>query len=513
VLVEDDQYLDGAWHRLHPATPLLRGGIWFLAVVGWLVANFRERLVGAVFALPDEGGDPIDELSRHHLLTIAAVVVLVVLLVATALFWVSWRTSEFRIDGEAVTVRHGVLLRTQRTARLDRIQGVTISRPLFARLLGAARIEFDVAGQNANVRLEYLSGAAAERLRRDVLALAAGTRREAGEETPEAPADEGPAVRLLSIQPGRALGSVLLSETTAVLLGTAAVLIGTTVVLGEPVGTITLVPLLLAGITVSSRRVARNLRYTVLGTPDGVRIGSGLLSTNSEAVPPGRIHAIRIEQTVFWRPAGWWRVGVNRAGRLGGRRNADAERSLAPVASGEEVVALLPFLVPDLAPRLDLVRLGLTGRGGDGFVPAPRRARWLRPLAWRRTGFALAEGALLIRGGWLRRWLTIVPIARMQSVALTQGPASRLLRVAALHAHVVSGPVSTRVELIDEARARELFGELAAAGQHARRTDVAPPRSHGRDAASRRPGLPAPEGRVGPGDRGPGWAAPTGDPA
>jgi putative membrane protein len=473
AVVGDGQYLDGAWHRLHPATPLLRGGIAFVAVIGWLVANFRERLVNAFFALPDEGGDPIDELARHHLLTVAALVVLGVLLLATALFWVSWRTSEFRIDGDAVTVRHGVLLRTQRTARLDRIQGVTISRPLFARLLGAARIEFDVAGQNANVRLEYLTGGAAERLRREVLALAAGKRREAGDDRP-AVADDGPAVLLLAIQPGRAIGSVLLSESTAVVLVLAVVLTAVSTFVGAPVGAITLVPLVIAAITVSSRRAARNLRYTVLGTPDGVRIGSGLLSTSSEAVPPGRIHAVRMEQSLLWRPAGWWLVAVNRAASVrGGRRNPGLERSLAPVATTDEVAALLPFLVPALAGRLDLVRLGLTGRGGDGFVPAPPRARWLRPFAWRRTGFALAEGALLIRGGWLRRWLTIVPIARMQSVALTQGPASKALRVAALHAHVVSGPVGTRVELIDEDRARRLFDELATAGQHARRTDVA----------------------------------------
>jgi putative membrane protein len=223
---------------------------------------------------------------------------------------------------------------------------------------------------------------------------------------------------------------------------------------------------------VSSRRVARNLRYTVLGTPDGVRIGSGLLSTSSEAVPPGRIHAIRIEQSLIWRPAGWWQVGVNRAASVRGRRNADQQRVIAPVATADEVTALLPFLVPALAGRLDLVRLGLTGRGGDGFVAAPARARWLRPLAWRRTGFALAEGVLLIRGGRLRRWLTIVPIARMQSVALTQGPASRLLRVAALHPHVVAGPVATRVELIDLDRARELFAQLAEDGRRARTTDV-----------------------------------------
>jgi putative membrane protein len=30
---ERSRYLDGLWHRLHPATPLLRGGIGLVAVL------------------------------------------------------------------------------------------------------------------------------------------------------------------------------------------------------------------------------------------------------------------------------------------------------------------------------------------------------------------------------------------------------------------------------------------------------------------------------------------------
>jgi len=131
-------------------------------------------------------------------------VVVVALVLGVGLFWISWRASEFKIDGDAVTVRHGILLRTTRTARLDRIQGVTISRPLLARVVGAARVELDVAGQNANVRLEYLSGGAAEELRRDVLSLASGKRIEAGAPPSPVPVEAGP--RLVSISPGRAIG-------------------------------------------------------------------------------------------------------------------------------------------------------------------------------------------------------------------------------------------------------------------------------------------------------------------
>jgi putative membrane protein len=463
------QYLDGAWHRLHPATPLLRGGIGLLAVLLWLGANLRERLVALVFGLPDTGGDPLDELSRHHLLGIGALIVAGVLVVGIVLFWFAWRASTFRIDGEAVTVRHGILLRTTRTAKLDRIQGVTISRPLFARLVGAARVELDVAGHDANVRLEYLSSGAAEELRRDVLRLASG-QRQAAAEHPAAVAG----VPILAIGPGRALGSVLLSEPTLIVVLVTAVGIPVLTAIGAaPAAGISLGPLLIASVTVAARRTARNLRYSVTATPDGVRIGAGILSTSNEAVPPGRIHAVRIEQPLLWRPAGWWRVSVNRAGRIGGRRNAELERSIAPVASHAEVLALVPHLVPGLAEAQAVLVAGLTGRGHDeDFVPAPRRARWLRPLAWRRTGFLVTAGAVLLRGGFLRRHLTIVPEARIQSVALHQGPAERLLGVATIEPHVVHGPVRTRLGLIDEPRAVALFAQLDVEGQQARSADT-----------------------------------------
>ncbi|MDH2443786.1 PH domain-containing protein [Amnibacterium sp. CER49] len=463
------QYLDGAWHRLHPATPLLRGGIGLLAVLLWLGANLRERLVALVFGLPDSGGDPLDALSRHHLLGIGALIVAGVLVVGIVLFWFAWRASTFRIDGEAVTVRHGILLRTTRTAKLDRIQGVTISRPLFARLVGAARVELDVAGHDANVRLEYLSSGAAEELRRDVLRLASGQRQAVAEQ----PAAEA-GVPILAIGPGRALGSVLLSEPTLIVVLVTAIGIPVLTAVGAaPAAGISLGPLLIAAVTVAARRTARNLRYSVTATPDGVRIGAGILSTSNEAVPPGRIHAVRIEQPLLWRPAGWWRVSVNRAGRIGGRRNAELERSIAPVASREEVLALVPHLVPGLAAAGAVLAAGLTGRGHDeDFVPAPRRARWLRPLAWRRTGFLVTDGAVLLRGGFLRRHLTIVPEARIQSVALHQGPAERLLGVATIEPHVVHGPVRTRLGLIDEPRAVALFVQLDVEGQQARSADT-----------------------------------------
>ncbi len=93
-------------------------------------------------------------------------------------FYLSWRMHTFRITDEQVEVRSGILFRTNRKGRLDRIQGINIVRPFFARLFGAARLEVNVAGSDGNVQLAYLSGVRADELRRDILLLASGTQQQ-----------------------------------------------------------------------------------------------------------------------------------------------------------------------------------------------------------------------------------------------------------------------------------------------------------------------------------------------
>src|SRR5690606_14864695 len=80
------------------------------------------------------------------------------------------------ITDELVEVRSGIVFRTSRKARLDRIQGINIVRPFIARLFGAARLEINQAGQDANVQLSYLGSAASDELRREILRLASGAR-------------------------------------------------------------------------------------------------------------------------------------------------------------------------------------------------------------------------------------------------------------------------------------------------------------------------------------------------
>ena len=178
--VATENLADGEWHRLHPATPLLRGGLALIAILGIIVANLRERIIEIFFGGGFGEGDPVDEIVDRGLVPLALVVVAVALLLFIGGFYLSWRMHTFRITDEQVEVRSGILFRTNRKGRLDRIQGINIVRPLFARLFGAARLEITVAGGDGNVQLAYLSGVRADELRRDILLLASGTQQAEG---------------------------------------------------------------------------------------------------------------------------------------------------------------------------------------------------------------------------------------------------------------------------------------------------------------------------------------------
>ncbi len=491
-----EQLTDGEWHRLHPATPLLRGGIVFIAVLGYVLSNLRERLVGFFIGAPNIGGDPIDEIYNRGLEGWALLGVAVVLSIFLGAFYLSWRMHSFRISDDAVEVRSGILFRTQRKARLDRIQGINVVRPLFARVFGAAKLEVSVAGHDANVQMSYLSSRLADALRSDILRLASGAktaeRAQQGARAtgvgdflnqrvneflaPELHPDLAPPESVVKIPPVRLFGSIVLSGFTVFLL-----LVGAGLLTGAATGRLWLLlvvlPGLIGSISFYIRRFTKSLRYSIAGTPDGVRVGFGLFSTSNETLPPGRIHAVDVSQPLLWRPFGWWQIRIDTAGHSTEKGAAgQPNTTMLPVGDLDDVARVLSLVLPEFATpeHRALVIAGMTSRGRDGFVGAPRRAAWLRPLSWQRTGYSLSDGVILLRRGFLWRSLAIVPLARLQSLELYQGPIDRMLRLASTRLHTVSGPVRPRLDVIDRDRSVELFDVVSAGAISSARTD----RSH-----------------------------------
>lgn len=476
---------DGEWHRLHPASPLLKGGIALIAILGIIISNLRERLVGVFVPGFTETGDPVDYVLDHGYVGYILLGVAGVVFALIVGFYFSWRMHTFRITDEVVEVRSGIVFRTNRKARLDRIQGINIVRPFFARLFGAARLEINQAGQDANVQLAYLGSAAADDLRREILRLASGTRKADAQRVasasgsfidqrvsellgPELNPDEAPPESVVRIHLGRLIGSILLSGTTVALVVAiiaCMVLITTTGEWGILFGMIPAI-LGLGGYVV--QRFARSLRYSIAGTPDGVRVGFGLLSTTNETLPPGRIHSVQVSQPLLWRPAGWWEIKVNRASQSSANGAAgEANTTIMPIGNSGDVMNVLRLLLPNFTDddAMALIAGGLAARGGasDGYVTSPRRAVWLRWFSWRRNGYALHPDGFFLRRGAVWRDLAIVPGPRVQSVSLEQGPVGRVTRLASVHLHTVAGPISARLGALDTADAERFFADASGA--------------------------------------------------
>jgi putative membrane protein len=141
---------------------------------------------------------------------------------------------------------------------------------------------------------------------------------------------------------------------------------------------------------------------------------------------------------------------------------------VGPFGEAAQVLwCLAPTLVaPDLEP---MWREALRGSGpAAGFTRAPRRARWLDPLAWRRIAYAVTPDALVIRSGRIVRKVVVVPHARTQALSAVQGPWQRRWRLATVWVHSTLGPVIPLVRHLDESEAGRLVRDQTARARPSR---------------------------------------------
>jgi putative membrane protein len=421
------------WVRLHPLTPLLRGarfGLVLLAVLGQQGLRATEPLVS--------------------LALLAAGV-----LVAAALGYASWRVTRYRLTSHELQVDSGVLTRRSRRVPLARLQSVDVVRPLFARLLGLAELRLEVAGGgDTEAPLQYLAEADAHRLRGQLLDLAAGRTAADLQSAPPVPERV-----LVTVPPGPLVWSTLLG---APLVLTALLLVALAVVAAvdlRAAGALVLGagPLVLGVGASAVRRVLAEYGFTVAESPDGLRLRHGLLETRSATIPPGRVQVVRVREPLLWRPFGWVRVEVDVAGYAGG---------------GSEEQAATSALVP-VAPR-DLA-MALVARVLGGELPVPDRrpppiARRRAPLQLPRLAAGLDDRHVVSTYGVLTATLDVVPLAKVQSIRLLDGPWQRRLGLASVRLDTAGRRLPGTVLLHrDAGEARALVADLTGRARAARR--------------------------------------------
>ncbi|MDI3210810.1 PH domain-containing protein [Arthrobacter sp. AL12] len=478
---------DGAWLRVHPASPFVRGWVALAAIVFFFFRDTFERML--------QGGPLVDEqlAGRAPWLLLGGGVLLLLTVLGYVL---SWYFTRYQVAQGYVRINTGFLFKQQRQARLDRVQAIDIVQPLLARLFGLAELKFEVAdaGESA-VRLAYLRMDEARQLRATILARAAGVVPDPAQ--PGAVAAEAPEHAVLTVPPGRLIGSLLLSEQSVVVVVGGLVSVALSAVTENRSFYLFLIPAVLGMVAAYWNAINRGYNFTAAISPDGIRLRYGLLDTQAQTLPPGRIQALRVSQPPLWRLLGWYRIQVNVAGygAAGSNGEASSRTTLLPVGTFPDVLTMLSLVLPDpgtpdpvriftagvngMAPAVSVegpagpagVPVEAAGSGMDdgGFVTTPRRGRLLAPLGWRRNGFTATATALLIRSGRWWRHLVVVPHQRTQSLALEQGPLARRFRVADLVLHTTAGPVSPRLIQAGLDEGRALLDAQAARARAARK--------------------------------------------
>lgn len=290
--------------------------------------------------------------------------------------------------------------------------------------------------------------------------------------------------RLLMVPAHRVILSRLVSTTTlALVLCTLAIVVAIVVIALLPNTSFSFGGLAgLAGLVAAFASVVRKAfvesNFAVSITGDGLAITSGLLDTRRSVIPLDRIQAVELNQSLLWRPFGWWRATFN----LAGTSESDKGSVLLPVGTLDEVMVLLGLVLPD--PGVpedihggDLIREATlkkskgepVGPAARMFTHQPASSKWLDPISWKSNVFAFTDTMLVVRRGVLERTVQLVPHARVQSLALEEGPLQSALGLKSISIHSTSGPVHPHIYHFAGSEGQALLNDYAERTVRARR--------------------------------------------
>jgi putative membrane protein len=389
-------------------------------------------------------------------------------------------TLRYWITGDDLIVKQGIIIREERHIPLERIQAIDSTQNLLQRIFGVVEVRVETAGSNKpEAHLRVLSLEARDRLRKQV--FQAAENKQAGDDEVEPALDPTPAEELLRVTPfeltllglnpwrgvaillvGFTLGqqlhlfndsvlgeawdflSVMADQVRergfwlAVLVEFAFVFLMLLVVLGLSIGSVWLS---LYGFSLSRKE-------------DEFVTECGLLTRHATTIKKARVQFISVQGPLFMRLFDRRLVMVRTAGSKADSEHAGTTRKwLTPVIAEARVEGLVRMFLPGFQlagvawnalvgraklrmifksglivtllhtpffwlPELSLVwpitwPLGVVGFG------------WLAHKRHQNLRWTLTDEALLIRDGFLHQRLAIVPLHRIQALALRASPMDR----------------------------------------------------------------------------------------
>lgn len=422
---------------------------------------------------------------------------------------VRWRRFSYQVADDQIRIESGVVSRVHRSIPFDRIQDVDISQGPLARLLGVAKLKFETGGGSGGAEDGVLDAIAldrAQQLREFVRARRSG-------EAPIASAEQaaGETAPIYAMDLRRLLIAGVFNFSLALFAG----LLGASQTMGDVIGFDPFsrqfwINLLSAGSPIADfllahqvaavagglvvlgfvglatgvvRTILRDFGFRVDRTEVGLRRRRGLLTRTDVTIPMVRVQAAIVATGPLRDRWNWRELSFqNLAGDEGGKGN----HMIAPLAKDEEldriiaelgwrplgatrdwrrvsvfyvwtgIMWLAPLLLAALVQALFLPWIGLA------LATLILAAMLIRFLSWRRTFYALDGDRLLVRSGWCRRRMIVLPVAKIQSLDVAQDPVSRLFGIADLQLGVAGGGMFPRHEVpaLERETARRLRRDL-----------------------------------------------------
>jgi putative membrane protein len=415
----------------------------------------------------------------------------------------AWRRFTYRVAGDRLEVRAGVLTSSLRTIPLGRIRGVDISAPFLHRLVGLVSVRVDDATggrRSSGLRLAAIRRGAAEDLRDAVL-----ERRRSEPEETQAPAELARvSTAMLALGGATSLRYLLVPfAALAALFNLLDDLPGAERLIGAAEDRAPTDPLLLALTAAAVVVVAAVVAAVGSALVDGgfrlterrgrLMAERGVIERRSVNIDRRRVRAFEVRESPVWRLIGLASVRAVVGGVPEGSGDAKGRTALLPVERRSRVWDLVRRLAPGVPegltphPRAARVRrltratalpaAGAIATGALGLA-APAIALAAATLVMaavavdrhRSLGHRLERGWLGLREGTFVRRHALIEPGSVVSYRISASPFQRRAGLCTLTAHLGQGAGSRRALDLAHADAvallatvePELFGPLVA---------------------------------------------------
>lgn len=416
-------------------------------------------------------------------------IVAAVLLISLFFRWIAWLRFRFHLDEDDIRIEQGVINRTVRSIPYDRIQDVSIEQKLLAQLFNLGEVKFETGGGDGeDATLSYVSMHRAEALRETIRA-----RKNDAAVTPDTTllVREKPPIFAMDNRRLITLGLYSFSLVIFAVLGGLAQQfdfllpfdfwdfkewIGMAEERGVSIDGIStsarifgaifaLLALLAIGFATGIiRTILKEYGFRLDRNERGFRRRRGLLTKTDVAMPVNRVQAANIVTGPIRKRRGWHALKFV---SLAQDSKEESDYMAAPLARLDEIwpimaeaglapptddvifhrgqfrwwLASLAIVMPLVLGAIAAVVIfaGSFSVRSLFFLLLPAGLLLAGALEWRKFRFGDDGIRIFVHQGWWRQRLTILPLVRVQSIAIAQGPLARLSGLVSLHFGIAGG--------------------------------------------------------------------------